>query len=82
MSGEERNILSLCFGRVFFGCLGGSVVKNLPANAGDTGDVRFDWLRRSPGKGNGNPLQHSCLGNHMDRGTWRGRVHGLTKCQT
>ena len=69
VSGEERNILSLRFGRVFFGCLGGLVVKNLPANAGDTGDVRFDWLRRSLGKGNGNPLQHSCLGNHMDRGT-------------
>ena len=45
---------------------GVSVVKNLPANAGDVGSIR--GLGRSPGGGNGNPLQHSCLGNPMDRG--------------
>ena len=45
---------------------GGSVVKNAPANAGDTGSI--PGLGRSPGKGNGNSLQYSCLGNPMDRG--------------
>ena len=48
----------------------GSVVKNLPTSAGDT---------RESCKGNGNPLQCSCLGNPMDRGTWQATVHGVTK---
>ena len=43
-----------------------SVVKNPPGNAGDTGSI--PRLGRSPGEGNGNPLQYSCLGNPMDRG--------------
>ena len=47
------------------GFLGGSVVKNPPANAGDAGSVPGSG--RSPGEGNGNPLQYSCLGNPMDR---------------
>ena len=48
---------------------GGSVVKNPPANAEDTGDNGFDpWVGKIPGEGNGNPLQHSCLGNPVDRG--------------
>ena len=47
---------------------GGSVVKNLPANAGDTGSIL--GLGRYPGEGNGNPLQYSCLRNPMDRGAW------------
>ena len=46
-----------------------SVVKNLPANAGDVGLI--PGLGRSPGGGNGNPLQYSCLGNSMDREVWR-----------
>ena len=47
------------------------MVKNLPANAGDAGDVgSIPGSRRSPGVGNGNPLQYSCLGNPMDRGAW------------
>ena len=53
--------------------------KNPSANAGDTG-----WIPgwgRSPGGGNGNPLQYSCLENHMDRGAWRGTVHGVAKSQ-
>ena len=50
----------------FLGFLGGSVVKNLPANAGDTGS-NPKW-GRYPGRGNGNPLQDPCLGNPMDRG--------------
>ena len=56
---------------------GGSVVKNPPANAGDAG-----WILgkgRSPGEGNGNPLQYSCLGNSMYRGAWWATVHGVAK---
>ena len=51
------------------------VVKNLPANAGDIRDVGLiPWLGRSPGGGHGNPLQHSCLKNPMDRGSWWAKV--------
>ena len=56
---------------------GVSAVKNLPANAGDVGSI--PGLERSPGGGNGNPLQYSCLGNPMDREAWRAAVHGVTK---
>ena len=56
------------------------MVKNPPANAGDTGSI--PGLRRSPGGGNGNPLQYSCLENPMDRGTWRATVHGVAKSRT
>ena len=55
----------------------GSVVKNLPVNAEDTSLI--PGLGRSPGKGNGNPLQYSCLGNPMDRGSWWARVHEVAK---
>ena len=59
------------------------MVKNLPANAGATGDVgSIPGLVRSPGGGNGNPLQFSCLENPMDRRAWRSTVHGITKSQT
>ena len=54
---------------------GGSVVKNLPANAGDPGLI--PGLGRSPGGGNGNSLQYSCLENHMDRGAWWATVCGV-----
>ena len=58
----------------------GSVVKNPPANAGDSGDMGLiPGLRRSPGGGNGNPLQYSSLENHMDRGAWQATVHGSHK---
>ena len=53
------------------------MVKNLPANAGDTGSI--PGLGRSPGEGNGNPLQYSCLGNPVDRGARRATVHGVAK---
>ena len=56
---------------------GGSVVKNLPANAGNTRLISGSG--RSPGEGNGNPLQYSCLGNPMDRGAWGATVHGVAK---
>ena len=59
---------------------GGSVVKNLPANAEDTRDKDLiPGLGRSPGVGNGNPLQYSCLRNPMDRGAWWATVHRVTK---
>ena len=57
---------------------GGSVVKNLPTSAGDTGSI--PGLRRSPGGGNGNPLQYSCLRNPMNRGAWRATSVGLHLC--
>ena len=53
------------------------MVKNLPANAGDSCSIPES--RRHPGEGNGNSLQYSCLGNPMDRGDWRATVHGVTK---
>ena len=59
---------------------GGTVVKNLPANAGDAGSV--PRLGRSPGVGNGNPLQYSCLEDSMNRGAWWATVHGVSKSQT
>ena len=60
-----------------WGFPGGSVVKNLLANAGDAGSIPGSG--RSPGEGNGNPLQYSCLGNPMDRGAWRATDHGVAK---
>ena len=62
------------------GFLGGSVVKNPPANAGDAGLIPGSG--RSPGKGNGNPLQYSCLGKSTDRGTWWPTAHVVAKSQT
>ena len=59
---------------------GGSVVKNLPANAGDTGSIP-EW-GRSPGGGNGNPLQYSCQDNPTDRGAWRATAHGVPESDT
>ena len=56
---------------------GGSAVKNPPANAGDMGLI--PELGRSPGEGNSNPLQYSCLGNLTDRGTQQATVHGVSK---
>ena len=59
---------------------GGSVVKDPPANAGDTGDLgSIPGSGKSSGKGNGNPLQDTCLGNPMDRGAWQATVHGIAK---
>ena len=56
------------------------MVKNLSANAGDLGLI--PELGRSPGEGNGNPLQYPCLGNPMDRGAWGATVCGAAKSQT
>ena len=62
------------------------MVKNPPASAGDAGDAgdagSIPGVGRPPGEGNGYPLQHSCLGNPMDRGAWRATVHAVEKSQT
>ena len=58
----------------------GSMVKNLPAKAGDAGLI--PGLGRSLGEGNGNPLQYSFLGNSMDRGAWQATAHGVAKSRT
>ena len=56
--------------------MGGAVVKNPPANAGDPGSTPGSG--RSPGEGNSNPLQYSCLGKATDRGVWRTAFHRVT----
>ena len=58
----------------------GSVVMNLPANAGDVGSIPGSG--RSPGEGEGNPLQYSCLGNLRDKGAWWATVHKIAKSRT
>ena len=59
------------------------MVKNSPTNAGDTRDIcSVPGSGRSPGEGNDNPLQYSCLENSMDRGAWWATVHGFVKSQT
>ena len=62
------------------GFLGGLDGKESTCNARDLGSI--PGLGRSPGEGNGNSLQYSCLENPMDRGTWRATVHGVAKSQT
>ena len=65
------------------GFRGGSVVKNLPAKAGDTRDVGLiPGLERSPGGGNGNLLHYCCLEKPMNRGASRATVHEVTKSWT
>ena len=62
---------------------GGTVIKNLPANAGAAGDLGSTPVsERSPGGGNGSPLQSSCLGNPTDRGAWQATVHRVAKNRT
>ena len=59
---------------------GGSEVKGSACNVGDPGSIPGSG--RSPGEGNGNPLQYSCLENPMDGGAWWATVHGVAKSQT
>ena len=67
----------------FLGFPGGSVVKNPPANIGDSGDMgSIPGSGRSSVEGNGNPLQYSCLEYPMDRGDWSATVHDVAKGQT
>ena len=66
-----------------WGFPGGSLVNNLPANARDARDTDLiPGSERSPGEGNGNLLQYSCLENPLDRGTWRALVHEVAKSLT
>ena len=64
----------------FLGFPGGTVVKNLPTNAGEVGSI--PGLGRSPGEGNGNPLKYSCLANAMDRKAWWAIVQRVPENQT
>jgi len=59
---------------------GGSHGKQFACNAGDPGSIPKSC--RSPGEGNGNPLQYSCLENSINRGTWQATVHGVPKSWT
>ena len=62
---------------------GGTVIKNKPANSGDVGDTGLiSGLGRSPGEGNGNSLQYSCLENSMDREAWQATDQGVTESDT
>ena len=68
---------------LLLGLPGGTVVRNLPANAGSARDAgSTSGSGRSPGRGNGNPLQYSCLKNSLDRGALWATVHGVTKSWT
>ena len=59
------------------------VIKNLPANAGEARDAALiPGSGRSPGGGNGDPFQYSCLENSMGRGAWQATVHAVAKSQT
>ena len=78
----NNNSANLNSPKILSGCLvslralqGGSVVKNSPANAGDSGSISGSGI--SPGGGNGNPVHYSCLENPMDRGAWWATVHGV-----
>ena len=92
MGGQSQNPLKQRFQgtdgycpylRVVLGFPGGSEVNNLPASAGDAGDMgSIPESGRSPGGGNGNSLQYSCQENTMDRGAWRAIVCGVTNSQT
>ena len=72
--------INVCSSFVGLGFLGGSVVKNLPANAGDAGLI--PGLARFPGEGNSHSLQYSCLENPMDKGLWQARTHATAKSWT
>ena len=65
---------------VFLGFPGGSISKESTHNVGDLDSI--PGLGRSPGGGDDNPLQYSCLGNPMDRGAWGATVHGVAKSRT
>ena len=70
-------LISVCV--EFHGGFPGGSVRNLPANSGNSGLI--PGSERSPGGGNGNPLQYSCLENLMDRGVCRATVHGVTESE-
>ena len=72
--------VSVCVSECEWGFPGGAGVKNLPSCAGDARDTgSIPGSGRSPGGGNGSPLQYSCLGNPMNSGAWRAAAQGLTE---
>ena len=73
-------IIIYCWNFIRWVSLVAQLVKNLACNAGDLGSI--SGLGRSPGEGNGYPLQYSCLENSRDRGGWQATVHGVAKSQT
>ena len=77
---KSRTWLSDWMNWILISFPGGSVGKDTACNAGDMGLI--PGLGRFPGRGNGNPLQYSCLENPLDRGAWKATVHGFTKSQT
>ena len=79
MNSLQYTFLSNTFTQLY-GVPASTVIKSLPANAGDMGSI--SGLGRSPRVGNGNPLQWSCLETSMDRGAWRAAVHGVAKSWT
>ena len=81
--GVRRCLVLIRISLVISGFPGGAVEKNPPTSAGDTRDVgSIAGLGRSPGEGNGNPLQYSCLQNPIDRGSWQATAHGVAKSPT
>ena len=77
---KKKKNFSFYIGVEPVGFPGSSVVKNLPANAGDIRDMgSIPVSGRSPGEGHGNPLQYSCLENSIDKGSWQATGHGLAK---
>ena len=80
-TGSKNDKIAVSFCRLYKdlwkGHPGGSAGKESASNAGDPGSIPGSG--RSPGEGNGSPLQYSCLGNSMDRGAWRATVHGVTE---
>ena len=74
---HAHSFIHSLFSRYLLGFTGGSVVKNPPTSSGDADSIPGSG--RSPGEGNGNPLQYSHLKNPMDRGAWLATVHGVAK---
>ena len=82
LAGSRFSLVLFVFPKASKGFPGGTMVKNLPANAGDTGDMgSIPGSGRSPGGGHGNPLQYSCLENPMDRGAWWATAHGVARAK-
>ena len=78
--GLAKNLFRFFCKILCMGFPGGVVVKNPPANAGDTGDAgSIPGSGRAPGGGNGNPLQYSWLKNPMDRRAWWATVHVIAR---
>ena len=76
-------LVTMEWGAIAFSLTGGTVLKNSPANAGGTRDAgSISGSGRSPGRGNGNPLQYSCLKNSVDRGALWATVHWVTESWT